>query len=178
MHNTVMSKTSIFLAHAPIFIIFLLLTQSSFVQSDASLISNICKQTPNYNLCVTSLNSDPRSAKADTTGLALIMVDIIKARATASLNFIRHQYHKSPRLKKQLTSCAHGYDAILTLDIPEAYEALQKGVPKFAQDAANDAAVEANSCEGGFHGNSPMKKLNVLVHDTSAVASAVIRLLL
>jgi pectinesterase inhibitor-like protein len=77
-----------------------------------------------------------------------------------------------------LRFCASCYDAILTADIPEAIEALQKGDPKFAENGTNDAAVEATSCEDGFHGKSPLTNLNREVHGTSVVASAITRLLL
>ena len=89
------SKTFIFLAHdhALLFTIFLLLTQFCFVQSDARLISKICKKTPYYNLCVSSLKSNSRISNADTTWLALIMVNLLEARVNLSLNFIHRQLH-------------------------------------------------------------------------------------
>ncbi|KAJ9154629.1 hypothetical protein P3X46_027948 [Hevea brasiliensis] len=170
--------TSIFLGHVPLLTMFLLITQFSVAQSDANMISQTCKQTPYYNLCVSCLSSDPRSFKADVRGLALIMVNIVKAKATMSLHFINQLIQRRPGLKKPLSYCADNYDAILTADIPEAVEALQKGDPKFAQDGANDAANEADLCEANFHGKSPLTKFNKVVHDTSATASAIVQQLL
>ncbi|CAK7326307.1 unnamed protein product [Dovyalis caffra] len=154
------------------------ISQCAVVPSDANLIQQICKRTPNFDLCVTSLASDPQSSTADVNGLALIMVDVLKAKATSTLNLINQQLTKSPALKQPLTSCASNYNAILTADIPEGIEALQKGDPKFAETGANDAAVEADICEAGFKGKSPLTNSNKLVHDTSAVTAAIVRNLL
>ncbi|KAJ9181777.1 hypothetical protein P3X46_005835 [Hevea brasiliensis] len=177
--KTSRALTAVFLSlsHVPLLSIFLLLTRFSFVQSDANMIAQTCKQTPFYNLCVSSLNSDPSSSKADVRGLALIMVNKVKAKATISLHLINQLSQKSLGLKNPLSYCADNYDAILSADIPEALEALQKGDPKFAQDGVKDAANEANLCEAKFHGKSPLTKFNKVVHDTSAIAAPAIALI-
>ncbi|KDP27949.1 hypothetical protein JCGZ_19029 [Jatropha curcas] len=152
-----MKNNSTFLVHHFLVISIVLLgTYFSIVQSDANLIEQTCKRTPNYNLCVTSLKSDSRSSTADTRGLALIMVDVLKNRATETLQVINQ----------------------LLQNIPVAIEALEKGDPKFAETAAMDAAYEASYCEDNFNGSSPLTKHNTLVHDTGAVAAAIIRNLL
>ena len=46
--------------------------------SEGSIIEPTCKETPDFNLCVSLLNSDPRGSSADTSGLALILIDKIK----------------------------------------------------------------------------------------------------
>lgn len=46
--------------------------------SEANMIEQTCKETPDFNLCVSLLDSDPRGSSADTSGLALILVDKIK----------------------------------------------------------------------------------------------------
>ncbi|TQD82552.1 hypothetical protein C1H46_031897 [Malus baccata] len=48
---------------------------------DANLIAQTCNQTPYPDLCISTLQSDPRSAKADVKGLGIIMVDAVKAKA-------------------------------------------------------------------------------------------------
>ena len=106
------------------------------------------------------------------------MVDIVRAKASTALRFINQELKRSPGLRRPLRFCASSYDAILTADIPEAIEALQKGDPKFAENGTNDAAVEATTCEDGFHGKSPLTNLNREVHDNSVVASAITRMLL
>ncbi|CAK7325273.1 unnamed protein product [Dovyalis caffra] len=158
--------------------LLLFVSQCNIVQSDANLIQQICKRTPNFNICVTSLQSDPKSSTADINGLALIMVGVLKAKSTSTLNLINQKLKESPALKQPLTSCASKYNAILTGDIPQATEALQKGNPKFAESGANDAALEADLCEGGFKGSSPITASNKLVHDISVVTAAIVRNLL
>ncbi|KAK9179149.1 hypothetical protein WN943_028347 [Citrus x changshan-huyou] len=110
------------------------------------LIEHTCKQTPYYGLCVTSLKSDPRSKTAgDVQAIALIMVDIIKAKAGGALQHIEKLKQKYPALRVPLSACKDRFNAIIIGDVPQAVEALTKGDPKFAVDAANDAALEADS---------------------------------
>lgn len=146
---------------------------------DGNLIVQTCKQTPFYDVCISSLKSNPRSSRTDVTGLALIMVDVLKTKATETLNHINGLRHGSPKLNRPLRSCADGYKAIIEGDVPEAIEALQKGNPKFAEQAANDAADVASSCEDGFSGRrSPLTDMNKVVHEVAAVAAAIVRNLL
>lgn len=78
-----------------------------------------------------------------------------------------------------LNNCAQMYKTILEADIPEAIEALEKGDPKFAEDGTNDAANEATYCEEDFPaGQSPITQFNKDMHDVSAIAAAITRLLL
>jgi len=142
------------------------------------LIEQTCRRTPFYDVCISSLKSKPRSSGADVTGLALTMVDVLKTKATETLNHIKALLHGSPKLKRSLRSCADSYKAIIEGDVPEAIEALKKGNPKFAEQGANDAADEATSCEGRFSGRSPLTDMNKAVHDVAAVAAAIVRNLL
>ncbi|KAF9673637.1 hypothetical protein SADUNF_Sadunf10G0044800 [Salix dunnii] len=177
--KTSLSLSFIFLSRELFAATLLLISHCTIVQSDANdLIAQTCKNTPYYNLCVTSLTSVPESSTADVQGLALIMVDIVRDKASTTLEFINQEIKRSPESGRPLRFCASSYDAILTADIPEAIEALQKGDPKFAENGTNDAAIEATSCEDSFQGKSPLTKLNKVVHDTSVVASAITRLLL
>ncbi|KAI4334777.1 hypothetical protein L6164_013487 [Bauhinia variegata] len=172
-----------------IFIIrFLLLTTFSVPsthsrspsQNDVALIRAICKRTPDYYVCVHSLRSDPTSSHADVRGLAQIMVQVMKGRANDAMQKIIQLLQKGtdPKQKKALSSCADDYKAILEADVPMAIEALEKGDPKFAEDGANDAALEANSCEENFAGKSPITPYNEIMHDVAAVAAAIVRNLL
>ncbi|XP_070667364.1 cell wall / vacuolar inhibitor of fructosidase 1-like [Malus domestica] len=117
---------------------------------DANIIDQICKKTPDYNLCVSSLNSDPRSAIADVAVLGLVMVDIAKTKATDVAKKINELLKQSPS-----DPCTHFYKTILEADIPEAAKAFI-GNPKFAEQGMNNAAGEAQTCEDGFSGKSPL----------------------
>ncbi|KAF3456387.1 hypothetical protein FNV43_RR01037 [Rhamnella rubrinervis] len=151
------------------------------VQTDEHLIESTCRKTSSFGLCVSSLKSDPQSSKADVPGLGLIMVNVIKAKATKTLNHIRVLLKRGPGAveRRALISCVENYEAILKGDVPEAIEALTKGDYKFAEQGSNDAANEANTCEREFTaGTSPLTALNNNVHDVSAIAAAITRTLL
>ncbi|KAM6565748.1 hypothetical protein CsatA_024876 [Cannabis sativa] len=156
------------------------------------LIESTCKQTPNYNLCISSLQSDPRSSKAtNVEGLGLVMVDVVKSKAQATLDrinqLLKQQKSSSTStgtttstLKQALDHCALNYGAILNGDIPQATEAFTKGDFKFAQQGSDDAANEANLCENEFtpSGSSPITQMNKDVHDVALVTSSMAKMLL
>jgi pectinesterase inhibitor-like protein len=168
------------------FLIFIVCTTSVVTEcrtiqpNDANLIQQTCKKTPNYALCIQYLNSDPKAPSADVTGLALIMVNVMKNKANIAVNKIHQLIATSPPDQKAaLNSCASKYyNAILVADIPSAIQALQRGNPKFAEQGANDAANDANSCESSFSGKSPLTAENNAMHDSSVITSAIVRLLL
>ncbi|VVA90754.1 unnamed protein product [Arabis nemorensis] len=142
------------------------------------MIDRTCKETPDFNLCVSLLNSDPRGSSADTSGLALILVDKIKVLAIKTLNEINGLHKIRPELKHALGECSRKYKTILQADVPEAIEALTKGVPKFAEDGVIDAGVEASACEEGFKGKSPLTSLTKSMQKISSVTRAIVRMLL
>lgn len=143
------------------------------------LIENTCKNTPNYQLCVSTLQSDPRSFDTDVYGLGLVLVDAVKAKATFTVDSIKKLKGSNPEFILPLIECSILYNAILKADIPEAIEALRKGVPKFAENGMIDAALEVQICENSFkQSNSPLTRMNKDVYDLSVVAKSIIRMLL
>ncbi|KAM1086488.1 hypothetical protein ACFX2B_011988 [Malus domestica] len=144
---------------------------------DANLIDQTCKKTPNYNLCVSSLKSDPRSVKADVAGLGFITVDIAKDKATDTANRINELLKQSPS-DQRLKTCATFYHTILVADVPEASQGFKLGNPKFAEQGMNDAADATEACEKEFSSKSPLTDKNKVVHDLSSIAAAIARLLL
>ncbi|KAG4932170.1 hypothetical protein AAZX31_17G035300 [Glycine max] len=150
-------------------------------KNNANLIEETCKQTPHHDLCIQYLSSDPRSTEADVTGLALIMVNVIKIKANNALDKIHQLLQKNPEpsQKEPLSSCADRYKAIVEADVAQAVASLQKGDPKFAEDGANDAAIEATTCENSFSaGKSPLTNHNNAMHDVAAITAAIVRQLL
>ncbi|TKY60423.1 Cell wall / vacuolar inhibitor of fructosidase 2 [Spatholobus suberectus] len=117
-----------------IFYLFLLLLAHlqphAFVKGDATLIKKTCKNTKYYDLCFSSLKSDPSSLNADPKGLAVIMVGIGKANATSTSSYLSSQLlgiANDSTLKRVLKECADKYTY--------ASDALQAS----AQDLANEA---------------------------------------
>ncbi|ESQ48215.1 hypothetical protein EUTSA_v10021672mg [Eutrema salsugineum] len=143
-----------------------------------NIIDKTCKQTPDYTLCVSLLRSDPRSSSADTAGLALILIDKIKALGTETLGQINVAYKTKPMLKQPLDECNQRYKIIVDVDVHTAIIAL-KGDPKFAEDAIVDAGVEASVCESGFaKGQSPLTGLIQKMEKMCDVTRAIVRMLL
>lgn len=147
---------------------------------DQNLIETTCRNTPNYQLCISILHADPSSATADVAGLGLIVVDAVKAKAEAALSAIDNLKWFHPELTNALDLCRISYIAVLKADIPEAVAALTKGVPKFAEFGMADAAWEAEICEGRFDrvAESPLSGVNKDLHDLAQVATCIIKILL
>nr|UVV38469.1 cell wall invertase inhibitor protein CWIIP18 [Ipomoea batatas] len=149
-----------------------------------TLITATCRNTPNYPLCVATLQSDPRSsaAGAGVETLGLVMVSAVKARATEVTQAIPPLKAAKPAWAQPLSQCYFYYDAVLRADVPEAEMALKRGVPKFAEAGMADAAVEAASCDGAFKNGgiteSPLKDFNDNVVQLSGVATSIIKMLL
>ncbi|KAK9292192.1 hypothetical protein L1049_020153 [Liquidambar formosana] len=179
--NSLISLKPIFLLHfVLLFLIFPPLSQSSFqplAPKGSDLIDNTCKQTPYYDLCVSSLRSDPRSSSADVQGLALIITDMVLGNATDTLALIEDllKQIKDPSLEKALAYCAELYIPVVKYDLPQAIEALTKGHYKFANYSISEAGNQADTCEKNFTGStvSPLTDQNSLVHDLSAVAASI-----
>lgn len=146
---------------------------------DEKLIEDVCKQTPNFDLCVSSLHSDPKSSSADVPELALIMANIINVKATSTLNHIKDLLKEGSGDRDALVSCGQNYIAILEIDLPQAIKALINGAYDIAEDGFADAVLEANFCEEGFSsGSSPLTDTNKYICDASGVARAIARLLI
>ncbi|MBA0624233.1 hypothetical protein Godav_009623, partial [Gossypium davidsonii] len=143
-----------------------------------NLVERTCKQTPFYDLCIWSLKSNPESRDASVKKLAQIMVDSLKTKATETLDLIDELLQDGlaldPEMQKALTSCAERYNVIIRGDVPEINEALKTGDYKFAVKGADDAAIEANSCEIEFPTKSPLTDMNKVVHDVSVVAASIL----
>ncbi|GMI80220.1 cell wall / vacuolar inhibitor of fructosidase 1, CELL WALL / VACUOLAR INHIBITOR OF FRUCTOSIDASE 1 [Hibiscus trionum] len=151
--------------------------------SSNSLVETTCKQTPFFDLCVSTLESDPQSSTAAVSGLALIAAKSVNAKASATLYQISTLLGSAtdPNLKKALSGCVDSYNTIIKTDIPVAVEAIEKNNPKFAVGSATDAGNEAQRCEDGFGGkspNSPISDSNKMVHDLSVILQSIASLLL
>ncbi|KAL1212043.1 Cell wall / vacuolar inhibitor of fructosidase 1 [Cardamine amara subsp. amara] len=143
-----------------------------------NIVDQTCKQTPDYNLCVSLLSSDPRSSSADTAGLALILVDKIKALGTETLGEINNAYKTKPMLKKPLDECKGKYTTIVS-DVKVAITALTQRDIKIGEESVVDVGLEAFTCETRFlKGQSPLSSLTQRMRKICDVTSAIIRMLL
>ncbi|KDP31725.1 hypothetical protein JCGZ_14938 [Jatropha curcas] len=125
-----------------------------FVTGDMGLIQNTCKNTKYYDLCVSSLKSNATSAKADTKGLALIMIGVGVANATATSSYLSSQLLGSSTtndtiLKKVLKECSDKYTF--------AGDSLQVSVQDLVMESYDYAYMHVmaaadypNSCHNAF----------------------------
>ncbi|KAB1225605.1 Cell wall / vacuolar inhibitor of fructosidase 1 [Morella rubra] len=184
MRNSI-SATSVFLLlHVILFSVFLQSTQCSNFSTDESgnLLEEICKQTPLYDLCLSSLQSNPQSSKTDVKGLARIMADTLLANAADALNYIEGLIKQSPEpeVERSLAYCAELYIPVVKYTLPQAIDALTNGQYKFANFGISDAAKEADACEKKLSGStkSPLSDWNNLVENLSDVAVAIVNILI
>lgn len=145
---------------------------SSFVIKDNNLIESTCKSTPNYDLCVSTLKSDPKSGDADVAGLGLIVVNVVQAKSEVELNAIAQL--SDPKLSE----CVTDYKIILNDLIPSVRQAVP-GNPKFGVDGMNGVAHIADQCVNSLAGLSqPIPADNKLVGDLSRISVSIIEKLL
>ncbi|CAI9758324.1 unnamed protein product [Fraxinus pennsylvanica] len=82
------------------------------VDGNSDLIQKTCKSTKYYELCLSSLKSDSTSPKADTKDLALVMIRIGMANATAANSYLSSQMLNATNntlMKKIIKECADKY---------------------------------------------------------------------
>ncbi|XP_055814162.1 cell wall / vacuolar inhibitor of fructosidase 1-like [Solanum dulcamara] len=155
---------------------------SSNNNNNNSFIHATCRKTPYYSLCVTTLQSDPRSNEADITTLSLVMVDAVKSKSIEIMKKLKELEISNPEWRGPLSQCYVAYNAVPRADVKVAVEALKKGVPKFAEDGMNDVVVEAQTCEFSFKNDNilvfPISDMSQEIIELSKVAKSIIRMLL
>ncbi|MED6158191.1 hypothetical protein PIB30_030474 [Stylosanthes scabra] len=150
------------------------------------LIDQVCKRTPFYELCSSTLHNNPLlSPKSDIKQVALIMVNNILSNATDTLNYIEAllKHTKDPNLEQALALCAESYIPVVRFTLPQAAAAISQGHFAFASYCISDAVKEVNSCEGRLSkapsdNKSPLGDRNDLVQKLVDVANSIIKLLL
>lgn len=150
-----------------------------------NLIRATYRATPNYSLCVSTLQSDPRSYEAhdddDVTTLGLVMVDAVKLKTIEIMKKVKELEISNPEWRAPLSQCYVAYNAVLRADVTVAVDALKRGVPKFAEHGMADVVVEAQTCEFSFNYNnlvSPISNMSRDIIELSKVAKSIIRMLL
>ncbi|KAL7098623.1 hypothetical protein ACP275_09G029200 [Erythranthe tilingii] len=144
--------------------ILFLISGNHFLQTNASAMNDICRQTRNPSLCVAAMNTDPRSRRAPLRQLAQITIDT--AEYTAGQTKIRiHGYVmsvKNPRVRNLYSQCEDFYlDALAALDI--APEDLQRRRYVDLDMQMGLARRAVDRCEKAFLQKSPFRKENEFV---------------
>ncbi|MED6180718.1 hypothetical protein PIB30_012869 [Stylosanthes scabra] len=83
-----------------------------YANGDTKLMKKTCRHTKYYDLCFSSLKSDPTSSNADPRGLAMIVVGVAKANATSTSSYLSSQLlnnHTDDDFKRVLKECLDKY---------------------------------------------------------------------
>lgn len=146
---------SISLLYLAIPLIFFHKIEVSLVAADQTLIQKTCKNTLYYNLCMSSLKSDPTSLTADTKGLAGIMASIGAANATATATYLSSQLPTSAATNnnktKLLRQCSEKY-AFAAEALRASLKDLADETYDYAYMHVSAAADYANVCRDAFKG--------------------------
>ncbi|XP_057769034.1 cell wall / vacuolar inhibitor of fructosidase 2-like [Salvia miltiorrhiza] len=118
--------------------------------SSADLIQQTCKSTKYYDLCVSSLKSDSSSPKAgDAKGLALIMVRLGVANATATNAYLLSAAANSTSAKKAIKECADKY-AFASEALKSSLQDLSDELYDYAYMHVMAAADYPDGCRNAF----------------------------
>ncbi|KAL7175367.1 hypothetical protein ACSBR2_029048 [Camellia fascicularis] len=153
-------------------IVLLFVLFSLNYHSHADLIADTCKKSEYPDLCNSTLRSDPRSAKADATGLARIMLEAALIKASTTFNQVKKLLSKTtePVLKQCLTDCT------------DLYESIVEEIPKAIQNVGSDnneaihqgdlAITDADTCDFIFS-DGPNKRKSPFTANSTAVQNLV-----
>ncbi|KAF6154898.1 hypothetical protein GIB67_018335 [Kingdonia uniflora] len=133
------------------FFLLVLLHHSHFITANSDLIKKTCKNTNYYDLCLSSLKANASSSKADTRGLAVIMIGVGMANANGTYTYLSSQLLSETNdtiMKKVLKECAYKYsnandalkDSLVELDLMSFdYASVQLSAAKDYPNACHNA---------------------------------------
>ncbi|KAG8477592.1 hypothetical protein CXB51_031088 [Gossypium anomalum] len=101
-------------------IIFQAISSFSFngCNADAALIESICKESQDYNFCISVVGNGPRAAAVDLHGLALVSISVTAIQIQDTLDEI-------PRILQDLK------DPLAQTRLRECPNRLQRGIGNF-----------------------------------------------
>ena len=92
------------------------------------MVEKLCGKSTNPSFCANALKSDPRSAIADITTFEQIAINLTKANATDTWNFVNLNagQNNDPKIKAAYQRCSPLYEDIIaaTDDATTSLEAL------------------------------------------------------
>ncbi|KAL1364717.1 hypothetical protein HN51_012860 [Arachis hypogaea] len=140
-HTLVMASSKI-LYHL-LLLFFVLGDTRLYVNGDTKLMKKTCRHTKYYDLCFSSLKSDPTSSNADPRGLAMIMVGVAMANATSTSSYLSSQLHNpatnDTTFKRVLKECLDKYTY--------AGESLQASVQDLADQVYDYAYMHVSAAK-------------------------------
>lgn len=147
-----------------------------------SLIQETCKKASqvNYTLCITALESDPRSPTADLAGLGSISIQLALANATQTWSHIQEML-KSGRFdsydKARLEDCLELYSEAIS-NLTESLKALKDKSYLDVNVQVSAAMTDSDTCEDGFKEKagrvSPSTEENYYLSQLGSIALAIV----
>ncbi|XP_004508124.1 cell wall / vacuolar inhibitor of fructosidase 1-like [Cicer arietinum] len=154
----------------------------SLVPQNNDLVDQVCKKTPYYDLCISTLQSNPQAKNTDTKGIAFIMVNDIVSNVSGTVNFIEGlmKNTKDKVLEQNLQYCDERYIPLVKTILPHAADAVNKNRFQFANYTMIFALSEIDDCNKKFTNSTslPLSDRNSIIQKMLDVASAILTLLL
>ncbi|CAK9143269.1 unnamed protein product [Ilex paraguariensis] len=116
------------------------------------LVSTTCSHTLHFDVCVSSLRSDPRSKTSDVKGLAAIALDLSIGEAKKTISYIdslKSRADNTQNQSKRLSECMVEYSDALE-NLQEAIQALSKTSIDDVNELATTAMTDSETCKDGF----------------------------
>ncbi|OIT33539.1 PREDICTED: pectinesterase inhibitor-like [Nicotiana attenuata] len=116
------------------------------------LIDDACHKTSDFNLCATSLRSDPHSSSADLKGLTRIMIQLGLAKAnqiSAQVKLLLNQ-SKDRGFKQCLQICLEEFGYAIDPRLPDAIKYLNSNDYWNVDTNLVGAGNSAETCEESF----------------------------
>jgi len=164
---------------------FFLLRSQSFTIPNAEvddLVDDICKKTPNSDLCSSILHSNPQANTTDANGIAAIMVNDILQNATNTLNFIQGLVNqtKDIELQRKFSICAETYIPLVKYVLPQAVDSINQKKYGLAAYSMGYVGKEIDSCNKQFSGStsSPLGDRTSILHKLLDIAAAILKQLI
>ncbi|XP_057955420.1 putative invertase inhibitor [Malania oleifera] len=168
-------------------LVFLLLISRLWTNARADLVEDACSQvsTGNYDLCISSLRSDPSTnTSTDVKGLAYVMLGVLNANATAIVSRASELLNKTDEsvIQQCLDDCAIGYSKVTADFIKLAYGFLNSSDYGSAVDQTSSMVETAEDCEDCFVGppsvrKSPITAANNVFEKLATIAGDIIAIL-
>ncbi|MQM17971.1 hypothetical protein Taro_050954 [Colocasia esculenta] len=122
------------------------------------LITSTCRHTDYFDICMSTLQSNPDSRNADVKGLALISLEVCIAHAEGTISYMRQLRGNASTTGRAdgdkyetqcLDDCATEYDDALD-DLRKSVGKQQSGDYDSVNAMVSGAMTDSDTCEGGF----------------------------
>ncbi|XP_077240346.1 putative invertase inhibitor [Tasmannia lanceolata] len=154
-----MEISPIFFLLSPLTFLLLFYPSSSLVNiNDAQTIQEMCKQTENSSLCVSSLESDTRSNTANPHELARISMQLALVNGSSVSSYISQLEKQAtqPDMKTCLAYCTQQYEDHVLFALNEALGKFDSHENNFAIRLVSGCVSSIVACEDCFKETTPV----------------------